>query len=64
MNKTQLHKAISNALSNLSRTNAALYAYWLSELYTPDGDLARDKWNEDTLDLMETDVMMQLTYFS
>jgi hypothetical protein len=60
MNNTQLHEAISNAFYNLSQTNAALYDYWLSELYTPDGDLAHDKWNEDTLDLMETDVMMQL----
>jgi hypothetical protein len=60
MNNTQLHEAISNAFYSLSQTNAALYDYWLSELYTPDGDLVHDKWNEDTLNLMETDVMMQL----
>jgi len=60
MDNTELHSAISNAFYNLSQNNTCLYDFWLSELYASDGELVRDKWNEHTLKLMETDVMNQL----
>jgi len=34
-----------------------VYDYWLSVLYTDDGDIAWEEWNEDNLKLMETDIM-------
>lgn len=55
-----ISEAINNAFRNLSETNAMLYDYWLSELYDEEGNLIEEMWNENTLKLMETDVMYQL----
>lgn len=59
MTQMQINDAISNAFANLADLNASLYDYWLSELYDEEGDLIPDAWNEDNLNLMETDVMQQ-----
>jgi hypothetical protein len=59
MTQMQINDAISNAFANLADLNASLYDYWLSELYDEEGDFIADAWNEDNLNLMETDVMMQ-----
>lgn len=59
MTQMQINDAISNAFANLADLNASLYDYWLSELYDEEGDLIVDAWNEDNLNLMETDVMQQ-----
>jgi TPP-dependent trihydroxycyclohexane-1,2-dione (THcHDO) dehydratase len=50
--------AISQAFINLGDLSAQVYDYWISELYTEDGDLDWSKWNEDTLRLMELDVFI------
>lgn len=59
MTQMQINDAINNAFANLADLNASLYDYWLSELYDEEGDLIPDAWNEDNLNLMETDVMQQ-----
>jgi hypothetical protein len=59
MNQTDVMDAINKAFANLS-DNQMIYDFWLSELYYPDGDFNMDNWNEQTLKLMEQDVM-QLT---
>jgi len=52
--------SITNAFENLSELSSQVYEYWLSELYTEDGDIIPEQWNEATLKMMENDVM-QLT---
>jgi len=53
----QITEAISNAFSNLAQLNEMVYDYWISELYTDDGDMIAEMWNEQTLYEMEKDVM-------
>lgn len=53
----QITDAISNAFSNLAQLNQMVYDYWISELYTDDGDMIAEMWNEQTLYEMEKDVM-------
>jgi len=50
--------AISQAFINLGDLSAQVYDYWISELYTEDGDLDWSKWNEESLRLMEIDVFI------
>ncbi len=57
MTQTQINNAISQAFANLSNLNEQVYDYWISELYTVDGDILQENWNEETLTKMETDVM-------
>jgi hypothetical protein len=57
MNQTEVNDAISQAFLNLSTLNESLYDYWISELYTVDGDFIEEAWNESTLKKMEDDVM-------
>ena len=57
MTQTEINGAISQAFANLSILNEQVYDYWVSELYTLDGDFVEGKWNEETLYEMETDVM-------
>jgi hypothetical protein len=57
MTQTEIINAISNAFNSLSDLNEMIYDYWISELYTEDGDMIDEMWNEDTLNQMETDVM-------
>ena len=58
MTKAELYKAISNAFCSLAPLNITVYDFWISELYTSDGDFTHSKWNEDTLALMESDVAL------
>lgn len=60
MNKKLLDD-ISIAFYNLSQTNKQLYDYWLFELYDSQGDMIVDRWNQESLYLMEKDVMNQFT---
>ena len=57
MNQTQINDAIAQAFLNLSELNHQIYDYWISELYTVDGDFIEKAWNESTLKKMEDDVM-------
>ena len=57
MTQTQINDAISNAFANLAELNEQVYDYWVSELYSVDGDLIDEVWNEETLQKMEDDVM-------
>lgn len=52
-----INEAISNAFSNLAEVAPQVYDYWISELYTVDGDIIAEEWNESNLNLMEKDVM-------
>lgn len=58
MKQSQINLAISDAFSNLAVLNTKVYDYWIDELYTNDGSLNDEKWNEQTLHDMEKDVMM------
>jgi hypothetical protein len=49
--------AISNAFSNLAESAPQVYDYWVSELYDVNGEILEDQWNENTLRMMEDDVM-------
>jgi hypothetical protein len=60
MTQADLNDAISIAFYNLSQSNQMLYDYWLFQLYDSDGDIIESEWNENTLKLMETDVMYQI----
>ena len=57
MNQTQINDAIAQAFLNLSELNQMVYDYWISELYTVDGDFIEKAWNESNLKKMEDDVM-------
>jgi len=57
MTQVEINGAISQAFANLSILNEQVYDYWVSELYTLDGNFVEGKWNEETLYEMETDVM-------
>jgi hypothetical protein len=57
MTQTDINNAISQAFANLSILNEQVYDYWVSELYTLDGAMIDEMWNEQTLYEMETDVM-------
>jgi len=57
MNQQQINEAISSAFSNLAELSSQVYDYWISELYI-DYEMLDEMWNEDTLHLMEQDVLM------
>jgi hypothetical protein len=57
MTQVEINGAISQAFANLSILNEQVYDYWVSELYTLDGAMIDEMWNEETLYEMETDVM-------
>jgi len=59
MNKTELTAAIYQGLENLINTNQMLHDYWVSELFTDEGDVINEAWNFDNLRLIENDVMYQ-----
>ena len=35
-----------------------IYDYWISELYDEEGDVIWEMWNEETVKLMENDVLI------
>ena len=55
---TNVFAGISQAFINLGDLSAQVYDYWISELYTEDGDLDWSEWNEESLRLMELDVFI------
>lgn len=57
MTQVEINNAISAAFANLAELNEQVYDYWVSELYSVDGDLIDEVWNEETLQKMEDDVM-------
>lgn len=59
MKKSELVAAIYQGLENLIETNQMLHDYWVSELFTDEGDVITEMWNGDTLDMIEKDVMHQ-----
>lgn len=57
MPQEQLHRCIEQQLDNLASVNQMLFDFWLSELYEDDDEtMIVDKWNEQTLAQLETDV--------
>ena len=58
MTQTEINGAISQAFANLSILNEQVYGYWVSELYDLSDNIIADKWNEQTVYEMETDVMV------
>ncbi len=48
---------ISLAFYNLAQVNTMVYDYWVTELYDEEGNMISERWNEQTLKMMETDVM-------
>lgn len=48
---------ISEAFNNLAHLSGQVYDYWISELYLGD-EMIVAMWNDETLNLMEQDVMM------
>lgn len=57
MPQEQLYRCIEQQLDNLASVNQMLFDFWLSELYEDDDEtMIVDKWNEQTLAQLETDV--------
>ena len=59
MNKSELTAAIYQGLESLIDTNQMIHDYWVSELFTVEGDVINEAWNGDTLAMIEKDVMYQ-----
>ena len=53
-----IHTKINESFNHLSQINAMIYDYWISELYDEEGDVVWEMWNEETVKLMETDVLI------
>ncbi|NBW23236.1 MAG: hypothetical protein EBR82_86360 [Caulobacteraceae bacterium] len=58
---TTTNDKISAAFCRLSELSQHVYDYWLSELYDDEGAMVVDQWNNETLSMMEDDVMQQLS---
>ena len=59
MKKSELVAAIYQGLENLIDGNQMIHDYWVSELFTAEGDVITEMWNGDTLAMIEKDVMYQ-----
>ena len=59
MNKSELTAAIYQGLENLIESNQMLHDFWVSELFTDEGDVIIEKWNGDTLAMIEKDLKYQ-----
>ena len=57
MTQTEIFGSIAAAFVNLSDLSSQVYDHWLSELYDEEGNMRLTRWNEETLKLMENDVM-------
>lgn len=57
MTKDEIVIGITDAFNNLYNWNSQVFDYWISELYDVNENEIWDKWTENTLKLMETDVM-------
>lgn len=59
MNKSELTAAIYQGLETLIDSNQMIHDFWVSELFTEEGDVIIEKWNGDTLAMIEKDIMYQ-----
>ena len=57
MTQVEINGAITQAFANLYNLNEQIYDYWVNELFTVSDERIVEKWNEQTLYEMETDVM-------
>jgi hypothetical protein len=57
MTKTEISDAIAAAFANLSELSAQVYDYWITQLYDENDNMIAEEWNEQTLNMMEDDVM-------
>ena len=57
MTQVEINGAITQAFANLYNLNEQVYDYWVNELFTVSDERIVEKWNEQTLYEMETDVM-------
>jgi hypothetical protein len=60
MTQTEINDAIHAAFLKLSELNKQVYEYWINELYEVTelyGLMIKERWNEETLQKMEDDVM-------
>ena len=53
-----IHTKINESFYHLSQINAMIYDYWISELYDEEGNIVWEMWNEETVKLMEEDVLI------
>jgi len=60
MTQTEINSAIQTAFDNLLNTNQQLFDYWYSQLFDDNEMPIMEEWNEENLNLMETDVMYQV----
>jgi hypothetical protein len=60
MTQTEINSAIQTAFDNLLNTNNQLFDYWYSQLFDDNEMPIMEEWNEENLNLMETDVMYQV----
>jgi hypothetical protein len=58
---SEIVTAIYQGLETLGDTNAMIHDYWVSELYDENDEPIPHMWSGDTLKLIETDVMYQLS---
>ena len=59
MNKSELTAEIYQNLESLIYSNQMIHDYWVSELFTEEGDVIHEAWNFDNLRLIENDAMYQ-----
>ena len=57
MTQVEINSAINAAFDHLYNLNEQVYDYWISELFDVNDRKIVEKWNEQTLYEMETDVM-------
>ncbi len=56
MSQTEVYDAICDAMNDLCNWDVERFYYWIDELYDGD-DEVWNNWNENTLSLIEKDVM-------
>ena len=57
MTQVEINTAINAAFNNLSVLSEQVYDYWIMQLYDDQSEMIAEKWNKQTLKMMETDVM-------
>ena len=58
---SEIVAAIYQGLETLGDVNQMIHDFWVSELFTVEGDPIPEMWSGDTLKQIETDVMYQLS---
>jgi hypothetical protein len=62
MTQTEIKSSIETVLCGLNNINEQLFDYWMCQLFDENDTMIKDEWNEETLKMMEDDVM-SLTIF-